>query len=69
MTRITRPLARSFYALAVAAALAFGAAEALAAPRDARETAAARPYCDPVECNARCGGYGMCTGAFTCLCY
>ena len=66
MTRTVRMLNRSFYALAVAGALAFGASQAFASSTPAGD--AARPYCDPVKCNAECGGYGICSG-FNCLCY
>ena len=66
MKRSIRLLNRSVFALAMVGALAFGAAEALAAPRV--EAQADRPWCNPVKCNEECGGYGICSG-FNCLCY
>lgn len=64
MPRTLRLINRSFYALAVCGALAFGVSEAFAAPAQDQ----ARPYCDPVKCNAACGGYGLCSG-YNCFCY
>lgn len=65
MKQSSRIVGRALFALGVLGALAFGAAEGLAAPRG--EADAARPYCDPVKCNAACGGYGICSG-WQCLC-
>ena len=58
---------RSLYALTVLGTLAFGASQAFATSAPSGSDAA-RPYCDPVKCNAACGGYGICEG-FNCLCY
>jgi hypothetical protein len=67
MTHIRR-LNRSLYALAVLGALTFGAAQAFATSGQPG-TDRGRPYCDPDECNVRCGGYGICYGTYGCLCY
>lgn len=66
MKRAAPILQRSLLALGIAASLSFGAAQAFGAPAASRD--AARPWCDPVECNARCGGYGICQNN-VCLCY
>jgi hypothetical protein len=65
MKRPIHILRRSLFGLGIAAALGFGAAEAFAIPMPARDEA--RPWCDPVKCNASCGGQGICRG-FECLC-
>ena len=67
MKRSIQLLSRSLYAAALLGALAFGATEALAAP--AQDLASKRPICDPVECNNRCGGYGICDSHWGCLCW
>ncbi len=66
MKRSIPLLGRSLFALGVLGALTFGAAEAFATSQPRQD--AARPWCDPVKCNASCGGYGMCSG-YTCYCY
>ena len=66
MQRPVHILNRALLALGIAASLAFGVAEAFASSRPERD--ASRPWCDPVQCNAACGGYGICQN-FTCLCY
>jgi hypothetical protein len=66
MKRPIRLLSRSVFAVAILGSLGFGAAEALAMSRPQAD--AARPWCEPVKCNADCGGYGVCSG-FNCYCY
>jgi hypothetical protein len=66
MTRSIRLLNRSLFALGIFGALTFGASEVFASSKQEKD--AARPWCDPVECNAKCGGYGMCSG-FNCYCF
>ncbi|HSU12501.1 hypothetical protein [Longimicrobium sp.] len=59
-------LRRCAFALGVLGSLTFGAAQAFGSaptPRDA-----SRPWCDPVQCNVKCGGYGICQNN-VCLCY
>jgi hypothetical protein len=67
MKRSIQLLHRSLSAAALLGALAFGATQAFAAPE--QNVAAKGPYCDPVECNARCGGYGVCQAPWGCLCW
>lgn len=55
---------RILSALAVCGALAFGSAQAFAAPGSAE----AAPRCDPEKCAASCGGFGICRDRHTCLC-
>jgi hypothetical protein len=64
MKRSIRRFSRAAFAFGVLGSLAFGASQAFAM---SRPDDAARPYCDPVKCNAQCGGYGICSG-FNCLC-
>ncbi len=66
MKQPVQTLNRCLFALAIVGSLTFGAAEAFGATRPDRT--ADRPWCDPVQCNAQCGGYGICQN-FTCLCY
>lgn len=66
MKRSIRLLNRSLFALGIFGVLTFGAAEVFASSKPAED--AARPWCEPVKCNAECGGYGICSG-FNCLCY
>jgi hypothetical protein len=58
---------RSLLTLGILGALTFGAAEAFAGSRPDRGTSS-RPWCDPVQCSASCGGYGICSG-YNCYCY
>jgi len=67
MKRSIQSLYRSLCAAALLGALAFGAAEAFASPK--QDLAANRPICDPDECNTRCGGYGICDPRWGCLCW
>ena len=60
-------LSRSLYAAALLGALAFGATEAFAAPK--QDLAAKGPVCDPVACDIHCGGYGICDPRWGCLCW
>lgn len=68
MTTIRRRMQGAALALATAAALGFGAAQALAAPAEA----AGAERCTNYTCNSRCVnlGYagGSCAGA-TCVCW
>jgi hypothetical protein len=66
MKRSIRLFNRSLFALGILGALTFGASEVFASSKSGEE--AARPWCEPVKCNAECGGYGICSG-FNCLCY
>jgi hypothetical protein len=60
-------LHHALYASALLGALSFGASQAFATPEPS--VAAKGPSCDPVVCNARCGGYGFCDTRKGCLCY
>ncbi|HEX6750306.1 MAG TPA: hypothetical protein VF092_23635 [Longimicrobium sp.] len=66
MKRSVQILNRCLFALGIIGSLTFGAAEAFGSART--DKTAARPWCEPVQCNAQCGGYGICQG-FQCLCY
>ncbi|HEX8691533.1 MAG TPA: hypothetical protein VF746_03765 [Longimicrobium sp.] len=67
MQRIATP--KGLLTAAVAAALAFGAAQALAAPAEAK----APPNCKPGQCQNNCIalGYsgGVCMSDGSCFCY
>ena len=69
--RPTATFARRAFAGAVAAALSFGAAQAMAAPAPARESEAR--VCDPRVCDRVCraiGAFGgFCTSSGSCVCY
>lgn len=67
MKQSVQLLHRALYASALLGALSFGASQAFATPE--LNVTAKGPYCDPVECNARCGGYGFCDYRKGCLCY
>ena len=61
-----RPVARGLFSAAVALALGFGAAQAVAAPGPPSGAAEAR-RCDPARCDASCkknlpGSTGVCVG-------
>lgn len=68
MTTITKRMQGAVLALATVASLGFGAAQALAAPREA----AAAERCTDYTCRSRCInlGYagGSCSGA-SCVCW
>ncbi len=66
MKRTVQTLRRCISALGIAGSLSFGAAEAFGLPLSRGD--ANRPWCDPVKCNAQCGGYGICQNN-VCLCY
>ena len=66
MKRTVQTLYRTVFALAVLGSLSFGAVEAFGVTLPGKD--AARPWCDPVKCNAQCGGYGICQNNI-CLCY
>lgn len=65
-----RVIHRGFFALATAASLGFGAAQAFAAPAAA---AAETAVCTNAECNTWCRsqGYdgGICAGSWGCACW
>lgn len=65
MKRSLQRINRSLFVVGVLGALTFGAAEAfgLSLPKDEAD----RPWCNPVKCNADCGGQGICRG-YDCLC-
>ena len=69
MSRMTRWAQRGVFALATAAALGFGARQAVAAPADA----AAVRVCTNEQCNTDCRrrGYdgGVCAGSWGCACW
>jgi len=64
MKRSIRAVSRTLFAVGILGALSFGAAEAFGVTLQKE----ARPWCDPVKCNAQCGGYGICQNN-VCLCY
>lgn len=66
MKRAIHTLNRWIFALGIVGSLTFGAAEAFGFSGPSKDEE--RPWCDPVKCNAQCGGYGICSG-FNCLCY
>lgn len=73
MKRAGRPLGRAAFGAAVAAALGFGARQAVAAPSEQ----ARRPYCSDLPdcertCEARYPGQpvgAFCSSGHTCYCY
>jgi hypothetical protein len=69
MTTIGRRTQRGLFALATAAALGFGAAQAFAAPA----APGARAACTTAQCNLDCRrmGYdgGVCAGSWGCACW
>ncbi|HEU0300750.1 MAG TPA: hypothetical protein VFR37_14915 [Longimicrobium sp.] len=72
MSRIGRRTQRGLFALAMAAALGFGGAQAFASPGAAAGDAAARA-CTNAQCNLDCRrmGYdgGFCAGSWGCACW
>ena len=66
MKRAVPIVQRCVLALGILGSLTFGAAQAFGAPAAPRD--ASRPWCDPVQCNAACGGYGICQNN-VCYCY
>jgi len=65
MKRAVTTLNRTLFALGILGSLTFGAAEAFGFSLAGKD---ARPWCEPVKCNAQCGGYGICQNN-VCLCY
>jgi hypothetical protein len=69
MRGIRRWTRRGFFALATAAALGFGGAQAFAAPAPAAEARA----CTNAQCDADCKrwgyGGGICAGSWGCACW
>jgi hypothetical protein len=66
MKRSVEMIKRSVFALGVLGSLSFGTAQAFGMSGSKAE--AARPWCNPVDCNAKCGGYGICQNNI-CYCY
>jgi hypothetical protein len=66
MKRTVHTLSRTLFALGILGSLTFGATQAFGFSLPQKD--ASRPWCDPVKCNAQCGGYGICQNN-VCLCY